>query len=98
MTEQNKLLPCPFCGGEVCQEDEPQYRVISCSGCSMTFNMSPEQWNTRAESKVSRYKAALEVAKKHIDYLDHTDSDWVDVDYGKKALKEITQALEKEEK
>lgn len=67
---QNKLLPCPFCGGE----SEPKRERIRCSNrdCKL-FNseMNLLEWNTRAESQQSEsLKAENENLKKALEFLD----------------------------
>lgn len=44
-----QLLPCPFCGGEVCRDfvNDEHHRDISCAQCGESFRMSDETWNSR---------------------------------------------------
>lgn len=94
---QNKLLPCPFCGGE----SETKRERIRCSNrdCKL-FNseMNLLEWNTRAESEVSRYKKALEDTASILDTI-LKDAELRASDDGFQTLfnlkNKITQALEK---
>lgn len=47
-----QLLPCPFCGGEVCRDyiDDCWHRTIGCERCGISLWMSDEDWNQRAKS------------------------------------------------
>ena len=41
MSEKNKLLRCPFCGGEArvtCNTDDTRYYVVSCQSCALKHN------------------------------------------------------------
>lgn len=113
MTEQNKLLPCPFCGAPAMWKDgipkNSPVGYVKCSNECCGFYIcnehkvwkNPSCWNTRAESEVSRYKVALELASDKLSALESK--------YAKDGLQKfaaefsrikskITQALEKEEK
>lgn len=52
-----ELLPCPFCGGEVCETSPEEYNDkywrIMCASCGARMGgthrgMNREAWNTRA--------------------------------------------------
>ena len=57
MSEKNKLLRCPFCGGEArvtCNTDDTRYYVVSCQSCALKAQWyhdnkeeAIEHWNTR---------------------------------------------------
>jgi hypothetical protein len=46
MTEE-KLKPCPFCGGEVYIDYFHDFTGISCDICKTSFRLTPTAWNTR---------------------------------------------------
>ncbi len=71
--EKQKLLPCPFCGGEAQENWSYDLYIISCdTACSdkaeYTKELAYKTWNTRAQSaelltandKINLLKAALE--------------------------------------
>jgi len=51
MTTTEKLLPCPFCGGDNLIKDEPSTQLrtqyVECQDCGCSFAAS--LWNTRAD-------------------------------------------------
>lgn len=57
MSDNDKLLRCPFCGGEAhvtCSADAPQYHMVSCKYCGLQAQWyhdnkeeAIEHWNTR---------------------------------------------------
>jgi hypothetical protein len=48
MTDNQKLKPCPFCGGEVIdRECGFAGEFIDCLKCSKKFYVSKEEWNNR---------------------------------------------------
>jgi len=48
MTDENTLLPCPFCGGEAKFCDGCTSN-LSCKGCGISCS-TPERWNTRTDT------------------------------------------------
>ena len=72
MSEKNKLLRCPFCGGEArvtCSADTPQYYMVSCKYCGLQAQWyhdnkeeAIEHWNTRTteESGILKQITAVE--------------------------------------
>ena len=73
MSEKNKLLRCPFCGGEAhvtCSPDYPQYRVVSCISCGLQAQWyhddeeeAIEHWNTRTSAKNGILKELVKIDK-----------------------------------
>ena len=73
MSEKNKLLPCPFCGGEAhvtCSPDDPQYSVVNCESCGLQaqWHYDGEEdtivhWNTRTteESGILKQITSVEL-------------------------------------
>ena len=57
MNKTDKLLRCPFCGGEAyvtCSSDAPQHHMVSCKYCGLKAQWyhdnkeeAIEHWNTR---------------------------------------------------
>jgi hypothetical protein len=73
MKDKNKLLPCPLCKGNAVRESD----WIECEQCGLRLDEYEDfetVWNTRAESEVSKYKNALEVAR--AEYLAIIDSEF----------------------
>lgn len=75
MSNEYKLLPCPFCGCKKPYIDYGTRIAVVCPNCGAWIlggkepennkfppfkNATIEMWNTRAESEVSRYKKELE--------------------------------------
>jgi len=94
MTEQ-KLLPCPFCGGEATifpytdRLGIKQYRG-GCFDCGETISLNNtteeavRRWNTRSDN-TQRYKEALEFYAKKKNYnneFDHGYKTSIDLDEG----------------
>lgn len=68
----NKLLPCPFCGGHADiakfpDNNELDNTRIYCTKCQcrtyrVCESMAIEQWNARVNTKLDKYKTALDIA------------------------------------
>ena len=66
---ENKLLPCPFCGGEAELDEYCGKYVVFCKNASCSWRKTKaeaiEAWNTRHERTLSE-KDALDVVYEHI--------------------------------
>lgn len=80
---ENKLLPCPFCGGEARLESNGQYAVVGCVNsncqgyaCCYKYNSKKEaieHWNTR--KPMERIVERLEEARAECKELQRTTTD-----------------------
>ena len=73
MSDTDKLLRCPFCGGEArvtCSADDTRYYVVSCQSCALEAQWyhdykeeAIEHWNTRTpeESGILKQITAIEM-------------------------------------
>ena len=104
MTENNELLPCPFCWGIGKYNDSDDYFLVVCNTCHTTVQSSSEKmvkekWNTRSESESlksenERLKKALGYAQTQYEKIlfGKYPSDIQD-DWNKRYCDEITSIL-----
>lgn len=82
MSEELKLLPCPFCGGKA-QARPPGFsnKHVTCVDCH-SHALSVTMWNHRDTTAVQRERE--ECAK--LAEAEYEDGDWLDRDHAGRAI------------